>query len=340
MMALKLDICRCRPICSDYDDYVITHIYNWGDIVEFEESDPISAHMKVDYILKTSNHIYNLSRQQIPTCHCFVRCKSMSDYIDKHLYEIADEHDVDAVCEYLFTRQQDIIEMIGGEPWARLNRIRKERKKAERLSLGLDPVQPPPPPNLTIRNEPCINGINCRYFKCRRLHPEGRTVQRPEKRKQGCILANLCPDKHTGCPFYHNPHVDYYDESIVYKKGKRDERINCDRRQCNTTTTTTSPNNKQFTISQCHTVTDNVWKENHMQFRYYDYHHSRDVTVFDYYEHVSGMNTSGRDPHYRYKQRQQHDHHNLQQCRQPYQQIHHHHQPHTQAYRQVHRPTV
>lgn len=196
-MDYDLDMCVCDPPCADEELYVLKHVVaNWHDFGEVT-ADRVFMN-KVAGVVKAAHRIYELSRQEtVPRCTCRVICADPYMYIRQHVHEIAAGVDVERIRQYLHNRKEDIVGMLNGEFFARLNRPVKNKKKELRLKLGWTAVQQPQPPS----NLRCKRGDDCRYFKCETHFPP-----QPEKcpyYKHLCLDAQ-CTLEHPlkKCPYY------------------------------------------------------------------------------------------------------------------------------------------
>ena len=220
---MTLKICDCDEPCDNVDDYLSKHYNNPNELTNLNFTHETITGWLVT--MKNDRVFHKLkNRPNMPACTCKEICGNPEQYITTHLHEITqncgDHNGVRAISEYLNNNHEKIKRDLNSEGFARLNRIAKHAKKVANVALGLPPVQPVPPYNTNMEKEVCWKDSECRYPNCRRIHPSGRQfVYHKRHRRQACFAASRCPDIGKGCPFYHNPNVQYYDENVIKKKS-------------------------------------------------------------------------------------------------------------------------
>jgi hypothetical protein len=221
-------ICNCTKMCANVDDYLSKH-FSWAERMDddLDEKPEIVSNWLIK-MRKVRNDCVLKELQQkpnMPACTCKEICDNPEQYIRTHLYDIAwncaDDDGIRAINEYLYNNFDKIEKDLNSEGFARFHRLAKNAKKAANIAAGRPPVQPVPPHNPNMENEMCWKGVNCTFPNCRRIHPDGRNfVHKKGTKRQACFKASRCPNKENGCPFYHNPAVQYYDESVARKSVK------------------------------------------------------------------------------------------------------------------------
>jgi hypothetical protein len=216
-MAIELVVCYCNPVCSDRSHYVYTHFSSWAEQGDLEQNE--TYWVKIETMLTTSKRIAEI-KNRLPPCTCkHVYCNDEITYINKHLEQIAgDGCDKDIIEEHLWG-QSALIRKTLNDSFFRRGKIQsRDEKRNANIAAGRPAVQPLPPLNPNKRNETCNKGLHCGNHKCKRLHPDDRQLPERKPRIVACRYGMLCPRRHSGCEFHHDPRVYTYDGCVILNK--------------------------------------------------------------------------------------------------------------------------
>lgn len=199
---------RLKLVSQEFDEHELQFIKDhiiqpWGELMAHLEDSNKTNVERINKVFNTGILKQKLSLTTVPpTCDCDVICKDEKQYFERHLHNIAqccDEREIKAYMKNHYvdknTGKSTIPTALEGEKFARIRRACDPKKRRINRSIYGAP-QP------TMKS--MIRFVNRK--------------QRPSVRKQACFAAMSCPRRGNGCPFYHNPEVEHYNQSVVVTK--------------------------------------------------------------------------------------------------------------------------
>lgn len=179
-------------MCSSFDEFLFNHagaIKSWAERVEVEEQ-MTNNKAEIEQMLKNRNQpeqVQHAQRVMKFVCRCPAVCSSFDEFFRKHAETIKNWADRVEIEEQIMESKAEIEQMLKGEPYARIRRAIREKKRAAGYI---------PPPQVRCKGlKPVCNKCeldsagnivknNCHNKKCTFVH--GKFDNREYVRQQYC----------------------------------------------------------------------------------------------------------------------------------------------------------